>query len=291
MPGDVVIENVDTEGVTRPVTVFVERMADFIGGAFEPYQIVRVEKAKAKAAKVRAESEIEIAELRDRAFNRLVEEQIRKQQNLEAIRDKAIPLIGDSATPERMDHDWIANTVEKSQNVSDEQMQEMWARILAGEANNPGTFSRKTINILADMDKDDAELFSTLCGFLWRLDGQWTEYVFPDDEFFQQKGINVLAIGDVESLGLVHVSPTGFRTPDLPQEVVASYFGKSAQLTLLKSTGNSLLGGYVMFNGAGRQLETICEREEVDGLFEFMCDKWEKDPNIESVRVLGEDAE
>ena len=46
-------------------------------------------------------------------------------------------------------------------------MQILWARVLAGEANAPGTYSKRTVNLLSDFDKSDAELFTKLCGFGW----------------------------------------------------------------------------------------------------------------------------
>ncbi len=53
--------------------------------------------------------------------------------------------------------------------ISDEQMQALWAKILAGEANGPGRFSKKTVNIVASLDKSDAEAFTTLCGFAIKI--------------------------------------------------------------------------------------------------------------------------
>ena len=53
--------------------------------------------------------------------------------------------------------------------VSDDDMQQIWAGILAGEANNSGSFSRRTVNLVADLDKRNAQLFRNLCGFAWMI--------------------------------------------------------------------------------------------------------------------------
>ena len=50
-------------------------------------------------------------------------------------------------------------------------MQELWARLLAGEASGPGTFSKHTVNLLADLDPIDARMFSQVCDFGWLLKG------------------------------------------------------------------------------------------------------------------------
>lgn len=48
-------------------------------------------------------------------------------------------------------------------------MQSLWSRVLAGEANQPGAFAKRTVNLLADLDKEDAILFVQLCGFGWMI--------------------------------------------------------------------------------------------------------------------------
>jgi hypothetical protein len=38
------------------------------------------------------------------------------------------------------------------------EMQNLWAQVLAGEANSPGTYSKRTVNFLSSLDKKDAAL-------------------------------------------------------------------------------------------------------------------------------------
>ena len=169
MAGDLVVNG---GGLTRPATVLIEKISDAVGGIAKPYQIERVAKAEAKADRIRTESEIEIADLRFRAASRFVEEETRRQLNMENIVRRALPRLTDDAEPEKMEDDWITNFFEKSRIVSDEEMQELWSRVLAGEANNSGSFSRKTINILHDMDGQAADLLRAVCGFSWNIDGR-----------------------------------------------------------------------------------------------------------------------
>ena len=78
-------------------------------------------------------------------------------------------MVTDDASPEDMEDDWIRNLLGKCRIVSDQDMQELWARILAGEANEPGSVSRRTVNLVADLDKRDAESFMAVCRFVWQL--------------------------------------------------------------------------------------------------------------------------
>ena len=74
--------------LSRPATVLVEKISDAVGGIFKPYQIVRVAKAEAEADRVRADSQIEISDLQRRAFHRFLEEEAKKQENIENITQK-----------------------------------------------------------------------------------------------------------------------------------------------------------------------------------------------------------
>jgi hypothetical protein len=137
--------------LTKPATVLIEKISDAVGGIFKPYQVIRLAKAEAEAEQIRAESQIQITDLHRRAMHRFLEEEARKQSNIEEITYRALPLLEERARPQELGDDWIANFFDKSRIISDPQMQELWAGVLAREANGPGTFSRKTVNILSDL--------------------------------------------------------------------------------------------------------------------------------------------
>ena len=54
---------------------------------------------------------------------------------------------------------WIS----EASNVSDETLQDLWARLLAGELESPGSVSNDTMSIARDMNRERAEEFQTLC--------------------------------------------------------------------------------------------------------------------------------
>ncbi|MCY3569269.1 MAG: DUF2806 domain-containing protein [Chloroflexi bacterium] len=274
-------------GLTKPATVLIERVSDAVGGIAKPWQIQRVAKANAKANLIVAQSEIEITELQQRAAHRFIEEETKNQINIESITHQAIPHLSEDAEPEKIDDDFLRNFFDKSRLVSDEQMQDIWARILAGEANNPGTFSRKTINILADMDKSDADLFTRLCCYIWVFPGGAEPLVFVQDDFFTKRGVYLSSLAEIASLGLLHTSNLGFSLQGLPSKVTVSYFGRRVELSLAEGSNGTISCGDIVLTGAGRQIASITRLSPVHGLFEFMCEKWEKDSNIESVRVLS----
>ena len=136
----------------QPVDTLIKKISNAAGVLFEPHQIKRIAKAKAEAARIEAQSEIEITDLYRRAARRWIEEEAQRQKNMEDITAKALPQLDENAKPDSNEDDWIVNFLDKSRTVSDNEMQELWSRVLAGEANVPGTYSKRTVNFLSDLD-------------------------------------------------------------------------------------------------------------------------------------------
>ena len=112
-----------------------------------------------------AEAEIEVEDLQAQARRRREMEDIRHQKNMLSVLIKTKGQFNQDAMPDDVEDDWYANFFDKVRNISDEDMQMLWSRILAGEINNPQNFSKRTINLFANFDKEDAKAFANLCSF------------------------------------------------------------------------------------------------------------------------------
>ena len=291
MSGDlVVVKNMNVGGLAKPVTTLVNRVSDALSGpfrgAFRPMQIRRVAEAEADAIRILTQADADAVEIRLRTAERVLAGEMRNQVNMESILGRAIPHVTEEAEPERMEDDWIVNFFEKCRIVSDEQMQELWARILAGEASYPGTFSRKTVNIMEDMDKLHADLFTNLLGFRWQLpQGPWP-IVYSQDELWRQQGINQMTLADLQSLGLVQANLIGVFINRMPQTMRASYFGTVVELTLSGSAAEKFDLGDTQLTSAGDQLSRVCQPTPVAGVLEEMVERWKGRSGVESVKVL-----
>ncbi len=132
--------------LTKPADTLVKKVSNAVGGLFASPQIKRIAKAEAEAALIKAQSEIAITDLHRRAVHRWIEEEATQQKNMEDITAKALPQLNANANPDSIEDDWLVNFFDKSRIVSDDEMQGLWSRVLAGEANAPGTYSRRTVN-------------------------------------------------------------------------------------------------------------------------------------------------
>jgi len=261
--------------LTKPATVLIEKISDAVGGLFKPYQIVRVAKAEAEANRIQAESQIQVTDLHRRAMHRFLEEEAKKQSNIEAITQNALPLLEEKSAPQNVSDDWITNFFDKSRIVSDNEMQKLWSRVLAGEANAPGAFAKRTVNLLADLDKGDAELFMRLCGFGWII-GDVVPLVFDEQgDIYNRQGINFNSLAHLESLGLVQFNSLGgFRRLKLPKSITVFYYGKLTNLTFPAESDNELQLGNVLLTRAGQQLASVCGSTPVEEFYDFIFDRW-----------------
>ncbi|MEA4953641.1 hypothetical protein SDC9_59416 [bioreactor metagenome] len=263
--------------LSKPATFLIEKISDALGGFFKPFQIVRCAKAEAQAAIIEAESHIQVTDLYRRAAFRFFEEEAKKQSNIENITQEAILHLNEEASPQDVQDDWITNFFDKCRIVSDADMQKLWSRLLAEEANLPGKFSRKTVNLLADLDKSDADLFVYLCSFCWTINN-YVPLVFDvHQEIYSRHYINFNALSHLESLGLVHFNDlAGYRRMKLPKKITVSYYERPVELTFPKDTENDLSLGKVLLTQAGQELFPICGSKPIDEFFDFVYASWEE---------------
>ena len=108
---------------------------------------------------------------------RLSFQEEKRQRNIQAVVGIAADEIKDKEVQDHeIDHDWTARFFADVQDVSSEQMQKIWAKILAGEVEIPGRTSMQTLSILKNMSQKDAELFQNVAHFIIQ------DFVLDNDE-------------------------------------------------------------------------------------------------------------
>ncbi len=195
--------------LSKPATVLIEKVSDAVGGIAKPWQIVRTARAEVAAETIRAQGRTQISEIEERALTRMVREEGKKQENIENITAKAIPNLSFDAKPENVENDWLSHFFDRCRLISDEQMQSLWANILGGQANKPGSFSKRTIDLVATFDKSDAEMFSKFCTYVWMIGGAIPVIEDLDKEVFKKAGVTFAMLTHLDNIGLItfHACP------------------------------------------------------------------------------------
>ncbi len=181
------VEIHDIFGLSQPLNKLVETVSKAIGKAYEPAHIRKVAKAKADEIKIissalndtinlpaiYANGDITIKtddykELAQRACNRLCYQELKKQENIENIIHYAYDALKqeDSVSDQSVDEDWTIRFFNSVEDISNEKMQEIWGKILAGEIRKPNSFSLRTLDTIKNLSQKEAELFQKIANYI-----------------------------------------------------------------------------------------------------------------------------
>ena len=107
------------------------------------------------------QAEIDIAET---VRQRIQFQEQKRHGNIGSVVGQTAELLGDKEVPDQEpDHDWTARFFNYIQDVSSEEMQLLWAKVLAGQIEQPGSISIRALSILRNLDQASAKLFQVLC--------------------------------------------------------------------------------------------------------------------------------
>lgn len=263
--------------LAKPATVLIEKVSNAVGVLYEPRRIRKKAEAEAEAEKIKALAGIELTEIQQRGIERLVHQEARKQENIESITAQAAAELPPNAKTEEMEEDWIAHFFDRCDKVSNEKMQSLWSRLLAGEATKPGTYSKRTIDFIATMDKSDADLFTKFCQFIWMV-GDATPLIFdPQAEVYTSQGINFSTLKHLDSIGLISFeSVTGYSKLGLPKQACFFYYGLPTLAEFPKDQDNQMSVGRVLLTQAGRELVNICGSKRNQKFYEYAISELSK---------------
>tara|TARA_R100000935_G_C2812606_1_gene155718 strand:- start:231 stop:1100 length:870 start_codon:yes stop_codon:yes gene_type:complete len=266
--------------LSQPVTVLIEKISNAIGIIYEPTKIRRNAKAEADANRTIVLADLNLqSEVEHRAMQRMLVQETRKQNNIENIIQNTVEELLDDAQVENLDEDWLANFFDRCENISNKTMQTMWSRLLTSEATKQGTISKKTINLVSNMDKEDAELFTNFCQFVWHLDRP-VPIIFDIDnnEILLESNMGFIDLLHLESIGLVVLNESRQYTLfNVPKYNIYNYSKRTFEFKFSENHNNELSVGGCFLTTAGAELFHICEPQEnikyLDHIIDFYQEK------------------
>ena len=167
-------------------------------------------------------------------------------------------------------------------------MQSLWSSLLAGEATKPGTYSKRTVDFVASMDKKDADLFTKFCQFTWVI-GDTNPLVFDtDNEIYTKEGINFTALKHLDTIGLISFESTaGYQRMGFPKKAVFFYYGQPTLVEFPKEKDNQIQVGKVLFTQAGKELVNICGANRNQEFYEYAIQELSKQGLVLSSLLLN----
>ena len=163
----------------EPLAKLIDVVANAIGKWYEPRHMVRMASAEAKAEHIKTIEKVKREALlnhNEDLYNhlsvvekRLVTKESKRQQNIEQVVNRAanVLFLETEVSSENVDPDWITRFFDIAQDISNEQMQELWGRVLAGEVKQPGAFSLRTLEALRNVTSEEAQLFENIACYVF----------------------------------------------------------------------------------------------------------------------------
>src|SRR3990167_9634683 len=129
----------------------------------------------------------------------------RQYSNLGNVLKKSASLITNPESKVENDNDVFWGLAEHSKEISNEQMQDLISKIIAGEYNKPGAYSMNTLQRLKSLGEKELRLFEQVCGLLLN-GGQLPKKLFTGDdnvkELMKELGLDFGNLQTLQSLGL-----------------------------------------------------------------------------------------
>jgi len=197
---------------------FVDFIDMLCGGKISISKATNSAKAEIESEKIRTGWT-----LRDKPkFEKLLHAQLLKAEqeniNLNSTIEKAKPLIKPEQSSEQKNVDNLRLILNEAEQISDENMQDYIAAILAQEYNQPNTISRFTINIVKSLTKIELEIFAKYAAICW-TDFILTEYFnLSNSELFTTHGYSYEELQMLQALGLFNASNSTSKNFNFPRE-------------------------------------------------------------------------
>lgn len=165
----------------KPIEKLIDVISNGIGTLYRPrairkeadaraYEIKVIEKAKCEAL---AEGKIIEAENLARINERLVAKETIRQNNIDDVVEIASKEfeLETVVSNSPVDKDWATRFFDIVQDVSNEEMKTLWGKILAGEVKSPKSYSLRTLELLRNISKEEAEIFVRVSQLVLRENG------------------------------------------------------------------------------------------------------------------------
>ncbi|MBI5913757.1 MAG: DUF2806 domain-containing protein [Bacteroidetes bacterium] len=264
------VEMKELAGLSEPISKLIEVVSSAIGTIYKPRAIRKEADAEAYKKEVLAKAEAKVIliegeakiELLERAKGRLVYQELTRQVNIEEIAEKSIKYLDEKVSEQPVDEDWRTRFFNKVQDVSSEDMQEIWAIILAGEISTPGRISSRTIEVVSNLSKLEASLFQKACSLATNKSMIWK---LKNKNALEGFGLTYDGLMILRDAGLIHDSDNLVLFINVNQEIKEAPHFIGNNLYRIKNSNLPDLKKYrfnqIAFTTAGKELCSLIQVE------------------------------
>jgi len=200
--------------------------------------------------------------LTERSNQRLMEQGIKRQNNIEHILSEAADQLKDEQTvpPNMPNDDWTSRFFRYAEDISSRDMHGLWGKILAGEIKKPDTYSLRFLNVVRNISNTEAKLFCKLGSFA--LEGQDQTFILDDNDFLNEHDISFSDLVTLKEIGLLYTNPVSYRMPASPKGTTSTllYSGNIIIIDKAEDTPQIALNT-IRFTKIGAEILSLVEQE------------------------------
>lgn len=233
-----------------------------------------------------------------RAEQRLLNDAIREQENLEKVFDVAadeIKQITDSSNVS-VDDDWITRFTSIAKDIGSNEMRYIWGKILAGEIEKPGSFSMRTLETIRNISQKEAQVFQKIVPLV--IQGNAGLMIASDNELNKRYGITYEDILCLKECALIISNSSLTLNIPVPKDG-ESHIRNESLIAFFKLTSKAQeetmkIDMYALTN-VGRELYSILAHEPSEDYFHAVLEKvFNKNKSkitISTYRIINVDSE
>lgn len=291
-----------TKSISQPICKLIECVSAGCGKVYEPWHVKRMANAKAYELNVIAEAvknnqDINILyqdgiiraedgniphDLAQRAAVRVGHQEMTKQLNIESIVELAAKeLSKQERVPDTpVDKDWMMRFFEYASRVNGEDVQKLWSRVLTGEIQKPGSFSPRTLDVLRNLSRREAELFQKLSGIILST-GNYN-FLYGNDELTVKHGIDFYSIITLADSGLISATSLSYTASFLDRKAPLFYSDDYVCIILPKVVNqNKVQLAIYTLTQAGNELKKLIHTESNKSFFfDVVNDVRQRNPHL-----------
>lgn len=131
-----------------------------------------------------------------RAGMRLLAEEINKQNNIEEVVQRADKILESEPrileSQDITEPDWVDECLDGAGKAYNDNLKDYWAKLLAGEIQKPGTYSKRTIAFMKSLSQKDAERVRNMCQYVMYSEKHDASILRYDEEIYSFDEIRFL---------------------------------------------------------------------------------------------------
>lgn len=277
----------------KPIEKLIEVISQGIGTLYKPnairkeaeakaYEIEIIERAKSKAL---AEGKEIDADTFERIQERLIHKELKRQKSIDTVSQIAADQLKHETTvsEEPVNEDWTTRFFNIVEDISDEEMLNLWGRILAGEVKRPKTYSIRTLEFIKNLSKEEATIFNKIGSCALFASGKY----FINEEMLKTICNHSLdEILALKELGILNVTELQLQlNKEKGSELFILYGAKGLLIKRVATGADKHLKGTV-FTKLGMELLPLIEIQFNENIFIELKKKLSDNTSLEF--IIGE---